>query len=115
MTHRQKLGKAAEEHAEALLRRHGLKTLTRNYRCRGGEIDLIMRDGEHLVFIEVRYRRHQAFGGALSSIDGAKQRRLFVAAQHYLMNTRWQGPCRFDAVGFDEGREPQWVRDAFTL
>jgi putative endonuclease len=115
MASRQEAGRQAEQRAEALLRGRGLKLLTRNYRCRGGEIDLVMRDAESLVFVEVRYRRHAQFGGALSSVDANKRRRLVVAAQHYLVSSGWQGPCRFDVVGFDHGRQGEWIRDAFGV
>ena len=111
----QDIGRDAESRAEALLRRNGLQLVARNYRCRGGEIDLIMRDAQHLVFIEVRQRGSVRFGGALSSIDAKKQRRVVHAAQHYLMSSGWQGPCRFDVVGFDGPQQRgQWIRDAFT-
>lgn len=114
MTKTQDVGRDAEDRAEALLRRRGLRPMGRNYRCHGGEIDLIMRDAEHLVFIEVRYRSHRGFGGALSSISAGKQQRLIRAAQHYLMSSGWQGPCRFDVVGFDRDWEANWIRDAFS-
>ena len=109
------IGRDAESRAEALLRRNGLQLVARNYRCRGGEIDLIMSDTQHLVFIEVRQRGSLRFGGALSSVDANKQRRVIHAAQHYLMSSGWQGPCRFDVVGFDGPQQRgQWIRDAFT-
>ena len=109
----QDVGRDAETRAEALLTGSGLRPVMRNYRCRGGEIDLVMRDGEHLVFVEVRYRGHSGYGGALSSIGGNKRRRLVLAARHYLMTSGWQGPCRFDVVGFDRDQQGQWIRDAF--
>ncbi len=115
MTAGQDAGREAERRAEALLRDRGLELLQRNYRCRGGEIDLIMRDTGSVVFVEVRYRRHSRFGGALSSVDAHKRRRLVIAAQHYLLSSGWQGPCRFDVVGFDRGHQGEWVRDAFSL
>lgn len=112
-TARRRAGDRAEAAAEALLARHGLIPVARNYHCRGGEIDLIMRDASHLVFVEVRYRRNSDFGGALSSVDTRKRQRLVRAAQHYLMTSGWAGPCRFDVVGFDGDQEGDWVRDAF--
>ena len=108
----QDLGKDAETRAETMLKHHGLIPLARNYRCRGGEIDLVMRDGEHLVFIEVRYRSHRGYGGAASSVDLKKQRRVILAARHYLQSKSWSGPCRFDVVAFEQGAA-QWIRDAF--
>ena len=110
------IGKDAEIHAERWLVRAGLRLVARNYRCRGGEIDLIMRDGHQLVFVEVRLRRDRRFGGALASIDYRKQRRLTLAATHFLQRHPWEGPCRFDVVGLSEPNgEPQWVKHAFEL
>src|SRR5690606_24818947 len=77
-------GTLAEEQAAQHLARHGLKILARNYRCRGGEIDLVCRDGATLVFVEVRLRTHRGYGGAAASITPAKQRRITLAANHYL-------------------------------
>ena len=104
-------GNAAEEQAARHLVRHGLAVLARNYRCRGGEIDLICRDGATLVFVEVRLRTHRGFGGAAASITAAKQRRITTAANHYLAGKRLPA-CRFDAVLFD-GERIEWIRNAF--
>jgi len=106
-------GREAEDRAAAWLADRGLQLLARNYRCRGGEIDLVMRDASHLVFVEVRYRSRNDFGGALSSVGPAKQRRLLLAAQHYLARNGWTGPCRFDVVGFEHDGKAHWIRDAF--
>ncbi len=72
-----------------------------------------MQDGETLVFIEVRYRRDQRFGGALGSVTESKQRRIVLAARHYLQTSEWNGPCRFDVVGLSDAGPPEWIRDAF--
>ncbi|MCB1801020.1 MAG: YraN family protein [Gammaproteobacteria bacterium] len=109
----QDAGSKAEDEAQRYLIENGLVARQRNYRCRGGEIDLVMRDGDCLVFIEVRYRRRSGFGGALASIDARKQRRVIHAAQHYLARHNWQGPCRFDVIAFDGDAPQQWIRDAF--
>jgi len=109
-------GDAAERIAAGFLQRHGLELLQRNYRCRHGEIDLVMRDGDTLVFAEVRLRSRSDFGGAAASIDAAKRRRLTLAAQHYLAAQPFLPPCRFDAVllsALDEGAV-EWVRNAFV-
>lgn len=111
----QTLGREAEDRAESMLSSAGLRTVARNYRCRGGEIDLVMRDGRHLIFVEVRYRSSRAFGSAAASVDADKQRKLILAAQHYLLENRWQGPCRFDVVTFDRGLGGRWIRDAFSV
>lgn len=108
-------GALAEQWAAQYLQRQGLKPVARNYRSRFGEIDLIMRDGATLVFVEVRLRRNGGFGGAAASIDAHKQQRLVRTAQQYLASLAQLPPCRFDAVLMDdaEGRNAQWLRNAF--
>ena len=111
-------GAAAERRAGAWLRRRGLHALDANYRCRAGEIDLVMRDGDTLVFVEVRYRSRDSFGGGAESVDRAKQRRLIRAASRYLQqHPRWANAvCRFDVVSLsgDEGNPKiEWIRHAF--
>ncbi len=95
-----------------------MKHLASNYRCRYGEIDLVMEDGEYVVFVEVRYRTSERFGGALASVDTHKQNKLRACAEHYRQRHRSHGnrPCRFDVVSVTTGGdvfEPDWVRDAF--
>lgn len=104
-----------EQRALAHLREQGLRLITRNYRCKGGEIDLIMetRRGE-TVFVEVRVRNHGSFGGAAESVNQRKQQRLIVAAQHYLCRLPALPPCRFDVVAID-GDHMTWLSDAFGL
>lgn len=107
-------GQQAEALAAAHLQRHGLELLERNYRCRHGEIDLIMRDGEELVFIEVRLRSSTTFGGASASITTAKQHKIARTAEHYLLQ-HGSAPCRFDAVLLDSlaERDLHWLKNAF--
>ena len=112
------MGRHAERLAERYLARRGLTLVARNYRCRRGEIDLVMRDTESLVFVEVRRRASRAFGGGLDSVDARKQARLVAAAEHYLMMNRVgdDRPCRFDVIAVDgpAGRATiEWVRGAF--
>ncbi len=114
------IGRQAEHHAERYLSQNGLRLLERNYRCRGGEIDLVMSEGQTLVFIEVRYRTHQSFGGAAASVDRRKQQRLIQAAQHYLQRQRsMDEPCRFDVVAIAPGKDGnpslQWIKNAIEL
>jgi putative endonuclease len=110
------VGNDAERRAEQWMRASGLVTEQRNYRCRGGELDLVMRDGDTLVFVEVRFRRSDRFGGPLASVDRRKQHRVATAAAHYLQRHAWRGPCRFDVIGIGPDNEPpDWVRDAFRL
>ena len=110
-------GQIAENLAARFLEQHGLIVTARNYRCRGGEIDLVCRDGTALVFVEVRLRRNASFGGAGASITAAKQRRIILAAQHYLTTHRKNNcDCRFDCLllgGISE-RDIEWVKDAFS-
>jgi putative endonuclease len=112
---RQQAGFEAEARAEAYLVRCGLVPVARNVRFRGGEIDLVMCDGEEWVFVEVRARADARFGGAAASVDGRKQRRLALAAQMFLLRRFGQRAwpaCRFDVVAFEAG-EPNWIRAAF--
>ena len=112
----QGIGKEAERRAERWLKSAGLRLVARNYRCRTGEIDLVMIDGTALVFVEVRYRRGTRFGGPTGSIDRAKQRRIGQAAAHYLQRHPWSGPCRFDVIGLSAASDtPEWIRDAFSM
>jgi putative endonuclease len=110
----QAAGGEAEERAARFLAAHGLQVVARNYRTRRGEIDLIVRDGAVLVFVEVRMRTDARFGGALESITARKRSRIAVAARQYLMRLGRLPACRFDVVCI-EGREPTWIRGAFAL
>jgi len=110
-------GMLAEDLAARFLERHGLSLLTRNHRCRGGEVDLICREGRVLVFVEVRLRRNARFGGAAASITTTKQRRIVLAAQHYLAtHPGRECDCRFDCILLDGLSETaiEWIRDAFS-
>ncbi len=113
------IGDEGEALALAHLLRAGLALVERNYRvargphARGGEVDLILRERDGtLVFVEVRQRAGSAHGGAAASVGAAKQRRIVLAAQHYLMRWPSPPPCRFDVVAIDDGRVT-WLRAAF--
>jgi putative endonuclease len=109
-------GDAAEDRALAYLQGRGLQLAARNYRTPGrggGEIDLVLWDREGtLVFVEVRKRSHRAYGGAAGSVTWAKQRRIVLAARHYLLRLKPTPPCRFDVISM-EGDGIQWMRAAF--
>lgn len=112
-------GTAAEDLALRYLEARGLTLVARNFRCRTGELDLIMRDREQLVFVEVRSRRHSRYGTPAESVTRTKQQRLLRAAAFYLQRQRLlDAPCRFDVVAIlqaeDEPRM-EWIRDAFQL
>ena len=103
-----------EQHALAFLKQQGLLLICQNFYCRFGEIDLIMSDQETLVFIEVRYRKNQDYGGAEASITRQKQRKIIKTAKHYLSQLESEPYCRFDVVAISENKEqPQWIQDAF--
>ena len=111
-------GTAAEDFALRYLEARGLKLVERNFRCRVGELDLILRDGGELVFVEVRSRRSSRFGTPAESVTRTKQQRLLRAAAFYLQRQRLDLPCRFDVVAIlQTGAEPrvEWIRDAFQL
>ncbi len=109
-------GKDAEARAAKFLESHGLQIVARNYRGRYGEIDLIARDGATLVFVEVRARGSNIFGGAAASITAAKRKKLTRTALQYLAAQDRTPPCRFDAVLLGGSASPiEWIRDAFGM
>jgi len=111
MTSRQEKGAAGEAAAAAYLMDRGLTVIARNFRVRGGEIDLVCRDGSNVVFVEVRLRSRSDYGGAAASITAAKQARLTLAARHWLARHGEQA-CRFDCVLIEAG-QIEWLKDAF--
>lgn len=114
LTDKQRRGRAGEDAALAHLLRHGLRLVERNFRCQGGEIDLIMRERDTLVFVEVRRRADARHGGAAASITPAKRRRLILAAQVYLLRLAALPPCRFDVVAIDAGAL-SWLPNAIEV
>jgi putative endonuclease len=110
----QMAGAAAERDAARFLERQGLAIVASNYRTRFGEIDLVAREGATLVFVEVRLRSSDRFGGGAESVGEAKRRRIVSAALQYLARVRPEPPCRFDVVTLDSG-EPEWLRGAFDV
>lgn len=117
---RKLIGDAAEAAALELLINHGLSLVARNVRYPFGEIDLIMRDGPVLAFVEVRFRRSDRFGGAAASVDASKRRKIARASQAWLSSHRQyaQAACRFDvvcAMPAGEALQCEWIRSAFTM
>ena len=107
------LGQSAEKRAERFLTSQGLTCITRNWRCRFGEIDLVMQDGDTRVFVEVRLRTRSDFGGAAASVTPAKQKKLAAAARQYLTTLKTLPPCRFDVVALSGDAAPEWIKNAF--
>lgn len=108
------VGRRAEVLARRYLERKGLITIEQNYQRRFGEIDLIMRDADCLVFVEVRYRARRGFTPAAPTVDSHKQRKLIRTASLYLAKRPQYatGPMRFDVLAID-GESIDWIRDAF--
>jgi putative endonuclease len=110
-------GSEAEDSALAYLKAAGLKLIHRNYRCKAGELDLVMLDGKTLVFVEVRYRSSGSYGGAAASVTYRKQRRIITAARHLLALRRdlRRYPARFDVVAISSfgGYDLRWIKGAF--
>ncbi|MCU1717631.1 YraN family protein [Pseudomonas sp. 5P_3.1_Bac2] len=115
----QQRGQAAEAQARQHLEQHGLRLLAHNWRCRLGELDLVMLDGDTVVFIEVRYRRHSAWGGAAASVDARKREKLIHTAQLFLQQeAHWaKHPCRFDVIAITADSQAtahlDWIQNAF--
>ena len=113
------LGRIAEQAALSFLMGKGLTLLTRNYACRLGEIDLIMRDSDQLVFVEVRLRSNRFYGDGLASITRQKQKRIILAAKHFLSSKSSFAHfnCRFDVVAISRPNGVfchNWIRNAFS-
>ena len=111
-------GDSFEQRACGELERAGLKLLARNYSTRHGELDLVMRENDTVVFVEVRYRKSASHGDAAASVTPTKQGRLILAAQHWLAAhpSHARRPCRFDVISYDgpiDAVQRQWLRGAF--
>ena len=114
LSDKQHQGQGWEQAALLHLRRQGLELVEANFACKGGEIDLVMRDGDTLVFVEVRQRAAPTHGGAAASITPAKIRRLVHAAQFYLLRLPKTPPCRFDVVAIDAG-QLEWLQNVIEV
>jgi putative endonuclease len=117
---RQELGKTAEDQACIFLQHKGMRLIKQNYRCYHGEIDLIMRDQDHIVFVEVRSRSRTDFGKACETINNNKIRKLIKAAKHYLQVTKCLDTVhsRFDVIAIQheiEKTDVQWIKNAFSV
>jgi len=112
------VGKQAEETACHYLAANGLQLIEKNYKCRRGEIDLVMQDNNCIVFIEVRYRRNNRFGSGAESVISSKQQKLIMTAMHYLQTHKQTATTasRFDVVsiqGRDGATDIEWIQNAF--
>jgi putative endonuclease len=116
---KQALGREGERVAEQYLAKKGYKLVARNYRCRGGEVDLILLDRRVVVFVEVKTRTDHGFGSPLEAVETRKQRRMILAAQLFLHEHKLhERYARFDVVGISwPGNKPvvEHVQNAFEL
>jgi len=97
-------GRKAESLAAAFLQAKGMTIVEKNFRAKVGEIDIVAKDKDEIIFVEVRARASRDFGGAAASVGGAKRRKLIRAARLWLQARGWDGACRFDVVALDGGR-----------
>lgn len=114
----QRIGVKAEKFAYRYLKKQGLKLVTHNFASPFGEIDLIMREGVMLVFIEVRYRRNDTHGNSCETINVAKQRRIIRSAHYYLQIHPTCASTRFDVIAISsllDESEINWIKDAFQV
>ncbi len=107
-------GAWAEEQANQYLQAKGLQLITKNYRCKCGEIDLVMRQKDCIIFVEVRYRKNNFFGSAAESIDQRKRSKLIAAAQHYLQCNKITArfPSRIDVIAITGKTQIEWIQNA---
>jgi len=108
-----KIGHTQERSARGYLEQQGLKLLASNYRCKYGEIDLVMQDKDQWVFVEVRYRKTESHGSAAATVNRQKQQKIIRSAKHYLIaqNQYDKISCRFDVVALNNSIE--WIPNAF--
>jgi putative endonuclease len=106
-------GENAEQQAHNFLINKGLKPVCRNYRCKQGELDLIMTDRQTLVIIEVRFRQSDQYGSAVESVTRTKQSRIIAATQCYLSSQQADRPVRFDVIAISGNGKIEWIQNAF--
>lgn len=106
-------GESAEEQAFRFLVDNGLEPVTRNFRCKQGELDLIMLDNQTLVIVEVRFRKTDKYGSAVESVTRTKQSRIIAATHIYLSTHKTSRPIRFDVVAISGNGQIDWIKNAF--
>ncbi len=106
-------GQKSEQLACDFLLKQGLMLIDKNFQCKGGELDLIMKDAETLVIVEVRFRKSNRYGGALESISQKKQSCIIAATQYYLSTHKNNSPIRFDVIAMSNDTDINWIQNAF--
>jgi putative endonuclease len=109
------LGDKGERCALQFLKKNNLQFICKNYSCSYGEIDIIMQDRDELVFVEVRYRKNSKFCDPVTTINHAKQLKLYKTAQHYISRYNIKSAMRFDVIGIQPNLPPDWIRNAFAI
>ena len=123
-TEKRLIGDQVEDLVVSYLLEKGLKIIAQNYLCKMGEVDIIARDKEGLIFVEVRYRKNSQFGGSVFSVNKSKQKKLIKAAAHYLQTHRLTNKvaCRFDVMAIEgkiafgmplTAEQINWIKGAF--
>ena len=106
-------GESAEQQAQQFLIKNGLKPVSRNFRCKQGELDLIMTDQQTLVIVEVRFRKTDQYGSAAESVTQKKQSRIIAATHVYLASHPTDRRIRFDVVAMSGNGKVEWIKNAF--
>ncbi len=106
-------GEKSEQQACHYLLAQGLQLIEKNFQCKQGELDLIMRDDKTIVIVEVRYRQSNKYGGALESITKKKQSRIIASTEYYLLKNKINSLIRFDVVAMSGDRDINWIKNAF--
>lgn len=107
------VGERSEQRACDYLLQQGLRMVTKNFRCQYGELDIVMRDGNMLVIVEVRFRKSNKYGGALASITSKKQARIIATTQHYMLQNNCRDAVRFDVILLSNDAAINWIQNAF--
>lgn len=109
---KRKIGTFYEDRACAFLKEQGLHIIQQNFRCKFGEIDIICRQGDCIIFTEVKYRKNEAYGYALTAVDYKKQNRICKCASYFCMKNPWIKQIRYDVIGITDTKI-EWIPDAF--
>jgi len=106
-------GEKSEQLACQYLLKQGLHLVDKNFRCKYGELDLIMKDSETLVIVEVRFRKSNKYGGALESISKKKQSRIITTTQYFISSNKINSQVRFDVITMSSDTDINWIKNAF--
>lgn len=116
MLNKRSLGSEKEELATNYLKEHGVVILAKNFYFHGGELDLVVKDGEYICFVEVKYRKSKSYGVPEEAVTAAKQKKIIQGAKVFLYQNHYatDTPCRFDVISVYQ-EEITWIKDAFSL